>query len=255
MPLLKVSNIESYYGPIMAIKGISLEVNEGDMVTILGANGAGKTTILKTISGVMDPEKGTIEFMGKRIDRIEPEKVVRMGISHVPEGREIFHDLTVRENLMMGFYLRRDRDGIRKDQEIVHGYFPVLKERSSQLAGNLSGGEQQMLAIARALMARPSLLLMDEPSLGLSPMLVQEIFDIIKRINLEQKSTILMVEQNAWMALSLANYGYILELGRIVMADTCKELLENEDVKEFYLGIREESVRGYKRWKRKKKWR
>ncbi|MEE8258153.1 MAG: ABC transporter ATP-binding protein, partial [Sphingomonadales bacterium] len=204
---------------------------------------------------VMDPEKGTIEFKGERIDRIEPEKVVRMGISHVPEGREIFHDLTVRENLMMGSYLRRDRGGIRKDQETVYGYFPVLKDRPTQLAGNLSGGEQQMLAIARALMARPSILLMDEPSLGLSPMLVQEIFDITKRINQEQKTTILMVEQNAWMALSLANYGYILELGRIVMADTCKELLKNEDVKEFYLGIKEESVRGYKRWKRKKKWR
>jgi len=239
----------------MAIKGISLEVNEGDIVTILGANGAGKTTILKTISGVIDPEKGQIEFKGERIDGMEPEKVVRMGISHVPEGREIFHDLTVRENMLMGSYLRHDREGVKNDLETVYGYFPILKERASGLAGNLSGGEQQMLAIARALMGRPVLLLMDEPSLGLSPILVKEIFEITRRINEEQKTTILMVEQNAWMALSLARYGYILELGRIVMENTCKELMENEDVKEFYLGIKKESIRGYKRWKRKKKWR
>jgi branched-chain amino acid transport system ATP-binding protein len=255
VPLLKVSNIESYYGPIMAIKGISLEVEEGDIVTILGANGAGKTTILKTISGVIDPEKGKIEFKGERIDGKEPDKIVRMGITHVPEGREIFQDLTVRENLIMGSFLRKDRDGIRKDLDTVYGYFPILKERTSGLAGNLSGGEQQMLAIARALMGRPSLLLMDEPSLGLSPLLVKEIFEIIRRINVEQKTSILIVEQNAWMALSLARYGYILELGRIVLENTCKELMENEDVKEFYLGIKKESVRGYKRWKRKKKWR
>ena len=255
MGLLKVSNVETYYGPIMAIKGVSLEVQEGQIVTILGANGAGKTTILKTISGVMDPEKGVIEFMGQRIDRMEPHEIVRRGISQVPEGREVFHDLTVRENLIMGSYLRGDRDGIRKDLETIHNYFPILKQRASQLAGNLSGGEQQMLAIARALMARPRLLLMDEPSLGLSPLLVREIFGITRRINLEQGTTILMVEQNARMALTLAHYGYILELGRIVMDDTCQELLENEDVKEFYLGVKEESIRGYRRWKRKKKWR
>ncbi len=255
MGLLKVSNVETYYGPIMAIKGVSLEVQEGQIVTILGANGAGKTTILKTISGVMDPEKGAIEFMGQRIDRMEPHEIVRRGISQVPEGREVFHDLTVRENLIMGSYLRGDRDEIRKDLETIHHYFPILKQRASQLAGNLSGGEQQMLAIARALMARPRLLLMDEPSLGLSPLLVREIFGITGRINVEQGTTILMVEQNARMALTLAHYGYILELGRIVMDDTCSELLENEDVKEFYLGVKEESIRGYRRWKRKKKWR
>jgi branched-chain amino acid transport system ATP-binding protein len=239
----------------MAIKGVSLEVAEGQIVTILGANGSGKTTILKTISGVMDPEKGTIEFRGRRIDRLEPHKMVRLGISHVPEGREVFHDLTVRENLVMGSYLRGDRDGIKADLRIIHGYFPVLRQRASQMAGSLSGGEQQMLAIARALMARPSLLLMDEPSLGLSPLLVREIFEITRRINSEQKTTILMVEQNARMALTLAHYGYILELGRIVLANTCAELLENEDVKEFYLGVKEDGVRGSKRWKRKKKWR
>jgi branched-chain amino acid transport system ATP-binding protein len=253
--LLLVKNIESYYGPIMAIKGVSLYVEEGNIVTILGANGAGKTTILKTISGVIEPEKGTIEFMGKRIERMSPEKIVRMGISHVPEGREVFHDLTVRENLMMGSYLRGDRDGIHADLKTVFGYFPILQERSSQLAGNMSGGEQQMLAIARALMARPRLLLLDEPSLGLAPYLVKEIFEIIKRINQEQKTTILIVEQNALMALTLAQFGYVLEIGRIVMADICRDLMENEDIKEFYLGIKEESIRGTKRWKRKKKWR
>ncbi len=255
MPLLQVKNIETYYGPIMAIKGISLEVEEGDIVTILGANGAGKTTVLKTISGVMEPEKGTIEFAGQRIEGWAPDKIVRLGISQVPEGREVFHDLTVRENLMMGSFLRRDRAGIQKDIETVYGYFPVLKSRTSQLAGNLSGGEQQMLGLARGLMARPRLLLMDEPSLGLAPFLVKEIFDIIKRINEEQKTTMLLVEQNALMALSLAQIGYVLELGRIVMKDSWKELMENDDVKEFYLGVKEESIRGTKRWKRKKKWR
>jgi branched-chain amino acid transport system ATP-binding protein len=239
----------------MAIKGVSLDVEEGDIVTILGANGAGKSTILKTISGVMDPEKGTIEFMDQRIDRMSPDKIVRMGITQVPEGREIFHDLTVKENLMMGAYLRKDRSETQKDLEIVHDYFPVLKARSSQLGGNMSGGEQQMLAIGRAIMAKPKLLLLDEPSLGLAPFLVKEIFEIIKRVNDEQKTTILLVEQNALIALSLARIGYVLELGRIVKEDTCKELMENEDVKEFYLGVKEESIRGSKRWKRKKKWR
>lgn len=255
MPLLRVSNIESYYGPIMAIKGVSLEVNEGTIVTILGANGAGKTTILRTISGVLDPEKGAVEFMGKKINGSAPNRIVRAGISHVPEGREVFDDLTVRENLMIGAYLRNDRIGIRKDLETMYAYFPILRERSTQLAANLSGGEQQMLTIARALMSRPRLLLLDEPSLGLSPLLMQEIFLIIRRINEEQKTTILLVEQNARMALSLAHYGYVLETGRIVMADTCKALRENEDIKEFYLGVKEKSIRGTRRWKRKKKWR
>jgi len=255
VPLLQVSNIESYYGPIMAIKGVTLHVDEGDMVTILGANGAGKTSVLKTVSGVIAPEKGTIEFMGRRIDGLAPEKIVRLGISHVPEGREVFHDLTVKENLSMGAYLRRDRAAIRQDLDTVHGYFPVLKHRAFQLGGNLSGGEQQMLAIARALMARPTLLLLDEPSLGLSPILVKEIFNIVRRINNEQKTSVLLVEQNAPMALSVARFGYVLELGRIVLEDACKELMQNEDVKEFYLGVSQESIRGTKRWKRKKRWR
>ncbi|MBW1785232.1 MAG: ABC transporter ATP-binding protein [Deltaproteobacteria bacterium] len=239
----------------MAIKGVTLDVEEADIVTILGANGAGKTTILKTISGVMDPEKGTVEFMGKPIAGMNPAHIVRMGITQVPEGREVFHDLTVKENLAMGAYPRKDRRAIQKDFETVHAYFPVLKSRSSQLAGNMSGGEQQMLVIGRAIMARPKLLLLDEPSLGLAPFLVKEIFEIIKRINQDQGTTLLLVEQNALMALNLARIGYVLELGRIVMDDTCKELMENEDVKEFYLGIKEEGIRGTKRWKRKKKWR
>jgi branched-chain amino acid transport system ATP-binding protein len=255
MALLQVRNIETYYGPIMAIKGISFDVAEGAIVTILGANGAGKTTILKTISGVMDPEKGSIEFLGQRIDSLAPDKIVRLGISQVPEGREVFHDLTVKENLLMGAYLRKDREGIKKDLETVAEYFPILRERAIQLAGDLSGGQQQMIVIARALMARPRLMLLDEPSLGLSPLLVKEIYGIIKRINTEQKTTILLVEQNAPMALSVASHGFVLELGRIVMDDTCAALLANEDVKEFYLGIKEESIRGTRRWKRKKKWR
>ncbi len=255
MSLLKVRNIETYYGPIMAIKGVSFEVPEGAIVTILGANGSGKTTILKTISGVMDPRKGTIEFLGQRIDSMAPAKIVHLGISQVPEGREVFHDLTVRENLLMGAYLRKDREGIRKDLDLVYSYFPILNQRSAQLAGDLSGGQQQMVVIARALMARPKLMLLDEPSLGLSPLLVKEIYEIIRRINQEQGTTILLIEQNAPMALSIASHGFVLELGRIVMDDTCEALLANEDVKEFYLGIKEESIRGTRRWKRKKKWR
>jgi branched-chain amino acid transport system ATP-binding protein len=239
----------------MAIKGVSFDVKEGAIVTILGANGAGKTTVLKTICGVMDPEKGTIEFMDERIDSKAPEKIVKLGISQVPEGREVFHELTVKENLMMGAYLRKNRSAIQKDLQMVYDYFPRLGERTAQLAGEMSGGEQQMVVIARALMARPKLMLLDEPSLGLSPRLVKEIYDIIVRINKEQKTTILLVEQNAPMALSVASHGFVLELGRIVMDDTCKALLANEDVKEFYLGIKEESVRGTRRWKKKKKWR
>lgn len=255
MSLLKVRNIETYYGPIMALKGISFEVAEGAIVTILGANGAGKTTILKTISGVMDPKKGTIEFLGRPINALAPDKIVRLGISQVPEGREVFHDLTIKENLLMGAYLRKDRAGIKTDLDLVYHYFPILKERTSQLAGALSGGQQQMVVIARALMARPKLMLLDEPSLGLSPLLVKEIYSIIQRINKDQGTTILLIEQNAPMALSVASHGFVLELGRIVMDDTCEALLTNEDVKEFYLGIKEESIRGTRRWKRKKKWR
>jgi branched-chain amino acid transport system ATP-binding protein len=254
-PLLKLGNIETAYGPIVAIRGVSLEVPAGKIVTVLGANGAGKTTVLKTISGVMNPRKGTVVLDGREIQGAEPDRVVRLGIAHVPEGREIFPYLSVRENLTMGAYLRRDRDGVAADLERVCAYFPVLKERSAQPAGQLSGGEQQMLAIARALMARPRLLLLDEPSLGLSPLLVREIFTIIERVNREQGVTILLVEQNAHAALALADYGYVLEVGRVVMEDTCQRLLAKADIKEFYLGVRESGVRGERRWKKKKLWR
>ena len=253
--LLTVSNVETYYGPIMAVRGISFTVARGAIVTILGANGAGKTTILKTISGVMEPQKGTITFAGRSIQGLDPDRVARLGLSHVPEGREVFPFLTVRENLRMGAYTRRDADGIAEDLRVVHRYFPVLEARAEQRAGALSGGEQQMLAISRALMARPTMMLLDEPSLGLAPRLVKEIFDIIERINGEQGVTVLLVEQNANMALHIADYGYVLEVGRIVMEDTCARLLEKDDIKEFYLGVKDAGVRGTRRWKRKKTWR
>ncbi len=254
-PVLKVANVETYYGPIMAIRGVSFEVPKGGIVTILGANGAGKTTVLKTVSGVMDAQKGSVLFEGREIRGMDPDKVMRLGMSHVPEGREVFPFLSVRENLRMGAYTRRDPDGVAQDLETVFGYFPVLKERADQRAGSLSGGEQQMLSISRALMARPHLMLLDEPSLGLSPKLVKDIFEIIVRINRERGVTILLVEQNANMALQTADYGYVLEVGRIVMADTCQRLMEKEDIKEFYLGIKEESARGKRRWKKRKTWR
>lgn len=254
-PLLRVRNIETYYGPITAIRGISLDVEENHIVAVLGANGAGKTTILRTISGIMDPQKGSVTFDGQAIQKREPADIVSRGISHVPEGREIFPLLTVKENLMMGCFLRRDRANIARDLELVYEYFPVIEQRASQQAGQLSGGEQQMLAISRALMQQPRLLLLDEPSLGLSPRLVKEIFDIVRRLNEERRITILIVEQNANMALRVAHYGYVLEVGRIVMEDTSERLRGNKDIREFYLGIREEGVRGTRRWKRKKVWR
>jgi branched-chain amino acid transport system ATP-binding protein len=253
--LLTVSNVETYYGPIMAIRGVSFAVPRGSIVTILGANGAGKTTILKTVSGVMDPQKGTVTLEGREIQGLDPDKVTRLGLSHVPEGREVFPLLTVQENLKMGAYTRNDGEGIAQDLDMVYDYFPFLSARAHQPAGRLSGGEQQMLSISRALMARPKMMLLDEPSLGLSPKLVKEIFDIILRINRERGVTILLVEQNANMALHVADYGYVLEVGRIVMEDTCARLLEKDDIKEFYLGIKESSIRGTRRWKRKKTWR
>jgi branched-chain amino acid transport system ATP-binding protein len=253
--LLSVSNIETYYGPIMAIRGVSFSVPAGSIVTILGANGAGKTTILKTVSGVMDPQKGAVVFDGHEVAGRDPDRVMRLGLSHVPEGREVFPFLSVRENLRMGAYTRRDATGVAEDLEMVYGYFPVLRERSEQRAGQLSGGEQQMLAISRALMARPKMMLLDEPSLGLSPKLVKEIFEIIGRINRERGVTVLLVEQNANMALHTAQYGYVLEVGRIVMEGPCDQLREKDDIKEFYLGAKEQSIRGTRRWKRKKTWR
>ena len=253
--VLEVKNVETFYGPIMAIRGVSLKVPEGKIVTILGANGAGKTTLMKTISGVMDPEKGQVLLEGREIQGSDPDKVVRAGVAHVPEGREVFPFLTVRENLMMGAYTRKDRQNVEDDIDMVFSYFPILKERSEQQAGTMSGGQQQMLAIGRGLMTRPKVMLLDEPSLGLSPILVQEIFTIIKRLNEEQGVTMMLVEQNANVALKAAHYGYVLEIGRIVVAGEASKLLASDDIQEFYLGNTGDSQRGQKRWKRKKTWR
>ena len=253
--VLKLTNVESAYGPIKAIRGVSLQVRRGEIATVLGSNGAGKTTILKTISGIIDPRKGAIEFKGSAITACDPSYIVQQGLSHVPEGREVFPLLTVRDNLAMGAYTRRDRDGVAQDLEAVFGYFPILRERAAQHAGLLSGGQQQMLSISRALMAAPDLILLDEPSLGLSPKLTREIFEIVVRINRERGTTILLVEQNANMALNAADYGYVLENGRIVMEDSCARLREKDDIKEFYLGMKEQGVRGERRWKKKKNWR
>ena len=255
LPVLKLLNVESAYGPIKAIRGVSLQVRRGEIATVLGSNGAGKTTILKTISGILDPRKGSIEFKGSDITAKDPAFIVQQGLSHVPEGREVFPLLSVRDNLQMGAYTRSDRDGVAHDMEAVFGYFPILRERATQDAGLMSGGQQQMLAISRALMANPDLMLLDEPSLGLSPKLTKEIFEIVVRINRERGTTILLVEQNANMALNASDYGYVLENGRIVMEDTCAHLREKDDIKEFYLGLKEDGVRGERRWKKKKTWR
>ncbi len=253
--ILKLSNVESAYGPIKAIRGVSLKVERGQIATVLGSNGAGKTTILKTISGIIDPRKGSVEFKGANITAQDPAFIVQQGLVHVPEGREVFPLLSVHDNLLMGAYTRTDRDAVARDMASVYRYFPILKEREKQDAGLLSGGQQQMLAISRALMAAPELILLDEPSLGLSPKLTKEIFEIVVRINRERGTTMLLVEQNANMALNAADYGYVLENGRIVMEDTCERLREKEDIKEFYLGMKEAGARGERRWKKKKTWR
>jgi len=254
-PILSLSNVESAYGPVKAIRGVSLRVREGEIATVLGSNGAGKSTILKTISGILDPTRGQVQFRGADITASDPARIVRQGISHVPEGREVFPLLSVRENLLMGAYTRSDADAVARDMEAVYRYFPVLRERAGQDAGLLSGGQQQMLAISRALLAAPKLMLLDEPSLGLSPRLTKEIFEIVVRINRERGTTILLVEQNANMALNAGDFGYVLENGRIVMEDTCARLREKEDIREFYLGMKEQGARGERRWKKKKTWR
>jgi len=254
-PLLELLNIESSYGPVQALRGVSLAVPAGAIVAVLGANGAGKTTTLKTISGIIDPAKGQVKFRGEEIQGRAPDAIVRSGIVHVPEGREVFPLLSVEDNLRMGAYTRRDAAAVADDLAAVFGYFPILRGRARQEAGQLSGGEQQMLAIARALLAAPSVILMDEPSLGLSPKLTKEIFDIIVRINRARGVTILLVEQNARMALKIADYGYVLEVGRIVMEDSGARLAEKPDIQEFYLGLKAGGARGGRRWKRKKLWR
>jgi len=233
--MLKLEAVETYYGNIQALRGVTLEVETGEIVTLLGSNGAGKTTTLKTISGLIHPAKGTIEFMGKRIDGRSPESLVRKGISLVPEGRDLFPEMTVLENLEIGAYIRGDSKGIRQDMRRIFDYFPVLAERRQQLGGTLSGGEQQMLAIGRGLMSRPKLLMLDEPSLGLAPLIVEEIFKIIEDIN-HNETTILLVEQNAELALSISFRGYIMENMEIKGSGSVDELMDNQEVQKFYLG-------------------
>ncbi len=233
--MLQVENLSTFYGNIQALKSISLKVEEGEIVTLIGANGAGKTTALLTISGLLKPAEGSIYFCEKQIHNVPPHDIVKMGISHVPEGRRIFPRLSLMENLLMGAYIRKDKNGLHKDIDMIFDTFPQLKGREKQPAGTLSGGEQQMLAIGRALMSRPRLLLLDEPSMGLAPIVVKEIFRIIEEIN-RQGTTILLVEQNALMALSIAHRGYVLETGRIVLDDEASSLLHNDQVRKTYLG-------------------
>ena len=262
--MLQVNNIEVIYDKaILVLKGMSLYVPEGKIVALLGSNGAGKSTTLKAISGLLKAEEGEvtdgdIQFEGERLDKLEAEQIVRRGVFQVMEGRRVFEDLTVDENIQMGGYIRSDRAALKRDHDLMFDYFPRLKERRNQLAGYLSGGEQQMLAISRALMSRPKLILLDEPSLGLAPLLVKEIFAIIKKINQEEKTTLLLVEQNANLALSIADFGYIMENGRIVLDGDAEKLKNNEDVKRFYLGAGAEgekkTYRNLKFYKRRKRW-
>ena len=263
-PLLVVNNIEViYHNVILVLKGMSLQVDRGQVVTVLGNNGAGKTTTLKAISGLLKSENGEvtdgqIRFKGKRIDRKYPEEIVRLGIFQVMEGRRVFQDLTVEENLIAGGHTLDKRQRLRQQMEGVYRFFPRLRERRRILAGYVSGGEQQMLVIGRGLMASPELMLLDEPSMGLAPLLVAEIFAIIRRINQEEGVSVLLVEQNARLALSIADHGYVMENGRIVLDDTVQKLRENADVKEFYLGLTEvgkkKSYRDVKHYKRRKRW-
>ena len=235
-PLLKVANIETSYGLIRAVRGVSLHVNPGEVVALLGANGAGKTTLLRTISGIVRPSRGGIEFDGRPLAGMAPHAIVRQGISHVPEGREVWPLMTVRENLVVGSHLRRDRDQVARDIETYQAMFPVLKERANVAAGLLSGGQQQMLAIARAMIARPRLLLLDEPSLGLSPLLTVEIFGIVRRLNAEQGIAMLLVEQNVRQALGVAHRGYVMGNGRVAAQGSAHELLARDDLSSIYLG-------------------
>jgi branched-chain amino acid transport system ATP-binding protein len=262
--MLKLNNVGVIYDDvILVLKGMSMEAKEGEITVLLGANGAGKTTTLKAISGLLKSEEGkvtdgSIEFMGRKINNRDAEDIVRMGIFQVMEGRRVFKDLTVTENLLAGAFTRKDKQNIKRDMDTVFGYFPKLQSRRHQVAGYMSGGEQQMLAIGRGLMARPKLMLLDEPSLGLAPLLVKEIFEIVKKICTEEKTTILLVEQNANLALSIGHYGYVMEMGKVVLDGECSKLMENEDVKEFYLGLsdvgKKKSFKEAKHYKRRKRW-
>lgn len=236
MPMLTIESINTYYGNIRALKNISIEIAEGEIVALIGANGAGKTTTLKSISGITPPRNGRISFMGKDIQNAPPEKIVAMGLCHVPEGRHIFPQLSVMENLEMGAFLRRDKAEIKKDLDYIMSLFPILAQRRKQAGGTLSGGEQQMLAISRALMGRPKLLLLDEPSLGLAPLIIRQIFEIIEQIN-RSGTTIFLIEQNANLALKSSHRGYVMENGEITLTDTADNLLRNDEVKRAYLGI------------------
>ncbi len=235
--MLKLNNVQTFYGNIQALKNVSIEVSKGEIITLIGANGAGKSTTLMSISGLTPPRHGEIIFEGKEIHRTAPDKIVNLGICQVPEGRRIFPYLTVSENLDMGAFLRTDKDEIKKDAEYIYELFPLLADRRTQPGGTLSGGEQQMLAISRALMARPRLLLLDEPSLGLAPIIIRQIFNIIKKINQENNTTIFLVEQNANLALKVAHRGYVMENGRITLTDSAAKLLANDDVRKAYLGL------------------
>lgn len=235
MSMLKVENLNVYYDSIHALKGVSLEVNKGEIVTLIGANGAGKSTLLKTLSGLLRPKQGTIEYLNNSIVGKPAQAIVKAGISHVPEGRRVFAEMSVEENIELGAFLRKDKEGIKQDFQKVYETFPRLYERRKQSAGTLSGGEQQMLAMGRAIMARPKLLLLDEPSMGLAPLMVQTIFEVIREINKEQ-TTILLVEQNANMALSVASRAYVLETGRVILSGTAEELYASDEIKDAYLG-------------------
>jgi len=237
MPMLELKHIKTFYGNIQALKDVSIEISEGEIITLIGANGAGKSTTLMSICGIVPPRSGEVLFMGQPIQDLAPNSIVSLGISQVPEGRRIFPFLSVAENLDMGAFLRNDKDEIKHDIEYIYELFPILAERRNQAGGTLSGGEQQMLAISRALMAKPRLLLMDEPSLGLAPLIVKQIFEIIKKINAESQTTIFLVEQNANMALKIAHRGYVMETGRVSMSDTAANLLANDEVRKAYLGI------------------
>jgi branched-chain amino acid transport system ATP-binding protein len=262
--MLQVNNIEVFYmGVIQVLRGVSLEVGDGQIIALLGANGGGKTTVLKAISGLLKTEEGevtngSIVFNGQRIDKRGPEDIAALGVSQVMEGRRVLEHLSVEENLLIGAYLRKDRAGVKRDMEMVFGYFPRVKNLRRRTSGYLSGGEQQMLVIGRALMASPKLMLMDEPSLGLAPLMVQEIYDITRRINTEQKVSILLVEQNVRAALGIAHHGYVIENGRIVMEGPADRLRDNEDVREFYMGLSavgsQKSYRDVKHYRRRKRW-
>lgn len=234
--MLKIENLHVYYGNIHALKGINMEINEGEIVTLIGANGAGKTTTLRAVSNIVDAKEGEIEFLGENITGKKATDIVKMGLIHVPEGRRVFAQMSVMENLELGAYLRKDGDGIKRDMDMVFNMFPRLYERKNQLSGTMSGGEQQMLAIGRGIMSKPKLLILDEPSMGLAPLLVKEIFEIVKKVNRESKITVLLVEQNANMALKIADRAYVIETGKVVMSGPAKEIMSNSAVKEAYLG-------------------